>query len=317
MKQLSFSNGDQIPMIGLGTWKSAPGKVYDAVIAAIEAGYRHIDCAAIYGNEAEIGQALQKVMKDGIVKREELWITSKLWNDSHKAAHVKPALEKTLSDLQLDYLDLYLIHWPVTLKHGTTYPRSRADFISLEEAPLGETWTAMESCAKQGMIRHLGVSNFKIDKIKEIQRQADIQPEMNQIELHPFLTQDKLINYCRENGILVTAYSPLGSRDRPNSSKKADEPNLFTHPTIQQIADKHQCSAPQVLITWAVQRDTIVIPKSTTPAHIRQNLESIKVSLDTEDMQAIQNIKQAYRFLDGGLWTRYDSPFEMEDLWEA
>lgn len=317
MQHLEFKNGDKIPMIGLGTWKSDPGEVYDAVIAAIKADYRHIDCAAIYGNEAEVGKALKKVIQDGIVKREDLWITSKLWNDAHRAAHVKPALEKTLKDLQLDYLDLYLIHWPVALKHGTTFPKSSGDFVSLEEIPLSETWAALEACAKQGLVRHLGVSNFNSDKLKEIKQHAEIHPEMNQVELHPFLSQEKLINYCQENGMHVTAYSPLGSRDRPDSSKKDDEPNLFGHQTIQKIAEKHGCSAPQVLISWAVHRGTVVIPKSTTPSHIRQNIESLDIELDESDMKAIRNIDKEYRFLDGALWVKGNSPYELKELWEA
>lgn len=317
MKHLTFKNGDKIPMIGLGTWKSAPGEVYDAVIAAIKAGYRHIDCAAIYGNEAEVGKALKNVIQDGIVKREDLWITSKLWNDSHRAAHVKPALEKTLKDLQLDYLDLYLIHWPVALKHGTTFPKSSGDFVSLEEAPLRDTWAALEACARQGLVRHLGVSNFNSDKIEEIKQAAEIHPEMNQVELHPLLPQEKLIAYCRENNMHMTAYSPLGSRDRPDSSKKEDEPSLFDHSTIQKIAKKHDCSAPQVLISWAVHRGTVVIPKSTTPAHIRQNIESIDINLDESDMEAIRNIDKKYRFLDGALWVKGESPYELADIWEG
>lgn len=317
MKYLSFSNGDKIPMIGLGTWKSAPGKVYDAVIAAVKAGYRHIDCASIYKNETEVGKALEKVIQDGIVKREDLWITSKLWNDSHHPTQVKPALEKSLKDLRLDYLDLYLIHWPVALKQGTSFPQSAEDFISPEEIPLSETWAAMESCVEAGRIRHLGVSNFNIDKIKEIRKAAKLQPEMNQIELHPLLPQEKLIAYCQDNNMHLTAYSPLGSRDRPDSSKKEDEPNLFDQKTIQKIANKHDVSVPQVLISWAVHRGTIVIPKSTTPAHIRQNIEAIDLKLDQTDMQAIRSIEQQYRFLDGKLWVKGDSPYVLEDIWES
>ncbi len=316
MKQLTFANGDTIPMIGLGTWKSAPGKVFDAVVEAIKAGYRHIDCAAIYGNEAEVGQALQQVIAAGIVKREDLWITSKLWNDSHRKEHVKPALRQTLRDLQLDYLDLYLIHWPVALKHGTTFPQSSADFISLVEVPLSETWSALEACAEDGLVRHLGVSNFNSEKIEAVKKNARIQPEMNQVELHPLLPQGELLAYCEQHGMHVTAYSPLGSRDRPAKSKKADEPNLFEHATIQEVAEKHGCSAPQVLISWAVHRGTVVIPKSTTPEHIRQNIAAIDVHLDEEDMENIAGIDETYRYLDGALWTKDDSPYTMEGLWE-
>lgn len=317
MQHLKFKNGDQMPMIGLGTWKSDPGKVFGAVIEAIKAGYRHIDCAAIYGNEAEVGQALEKVIADQVVKRENLWITSKLWNDSHKKEHVKPALKETLKDLNLDYLDLYLIHWPVVLKPGTPFPKSSGDFLSLDEVPLSETWSSLEECVREGLVKHIGVSNFNSEKIGEIKKNANIQPEMNQVELHPLLPQKRLVEYCKNSEIHVTAYSPLGSRDRPERAKKEDEPNLFNNETIREIAEKHDCTPPQVLISWAVHRGTAVIPKSTTPKHIRQNLESINVNLDREDMEKIIGIDKEYRYIDGSLWTKDGSPYTMEALWEA
>jgi len=146
-----------MPALGLGTWKSDPGEVYKAVREAIKMGYRHIDCAMIYQNEAEIGQAFSDAFKDGDVKREELWITSKLWNNAHIKDDVQPALENTLKDLQLDYLDLYLIHWPVALKPGVGFPSSEDDFLSLKEVPTAVTWSGMEECKKVGLAKHIGV----------------------------------------------------------------------------------------------------------------------------------------------------------------
>lgn len=315
MKNLTFSNGDNMAAIGLGTWKSDPGKVNDAVYHAIKSGYRHIDCAAIYMNEKEVGNALQKAMDDGLVKREELWITSKLWNNAHKKHDVLPALKKTLSDLQLEYLDLYLIHWPVALQPDVVFPDEPDDFLSPDEAPIAETWSAMETAHEEGLVRHLGVSNFNIDKLKGLLAKADVAPEMNQVEMHPYLPQKELVDFCRSKGMHLTAYSPLGSGDRAERMKQENEPQLMENDTIQSVAKKHDCTPAQVLISWAVHRDMAVIPKSTTPSHIEQNIAAAKVDLAPDDMDAIDNIETDFRFLDGSVWVMEGSPYTLDDLW--
>ncbi|WP_113922189.1 aldo/keto reductase [Cognataquiflexum aquatile] len=316
MKSITFSNGDQMPIIGLGTWKSKPGEVYQAVLWAIEAGYRHIDCAAIYDNEKEVGNALDKAFKDGLVKREDLFITSKLWNSNHRLDDVVPALKKTLKDLQLDYLDLYLIHWPVSFKKGVSFAQTREEFYTYGDVPLAQTWEGMEEAKNLGLTKHIGVSNFNISKLQEIINSGTIAPEMLQVELHPFLPQNKLVNFCKEKGILLTAYSPLGSGDRAASSKKANEPSLLENETVKELASKHGVTAAQVLVSYSVHRDIAVIPKSVNQDRISQNLASIEVNLDEADMEKLANIGTAYRFIDGSFFTGAQSPYKLTDLWE-
>lgn len=315
MKALTFGNGDQMPILGLGTWKSDPGDVYNAVKEAIRVGYRHIDCAHIYGNEAEVGKAIAQSISEGIVSRDQLWITSKLWNDSHAPVHVQPGLETTLNNLQLDYLDLYLIHWPVSLRKGAGFPFGADDFISLESLPIVDTWAAMETLVDAGTCRHIGVSNFSQVKIKALLESARIKPEMNQIELHPYLQQTELVEFCQRNGVHVTAYSPLGSGDRPDSLKAVDEPVLLKDEAIATIAQNHGITPAQVLISWAIHRGTAVIPKSVTPARIQQNLASAEVSLASEDMESIVSLDRHRRYVDGTFWCFDGSPYTLDNLW--
>jgi len=316
MQTISFEDGDEMPMIGLGTWKSAPNEVSEAVKTALDAGYRHIDCAAIYGNEPEVGEALSDSFDARGADRDDVWITSKLWNDAHAPEHVRPALEQTLDDLQLDILDLYLVHWPVALERGIEYPESPDDFVSLEEVPLAETWAAMEDLKAEGLVRHIGVSNFNIPKLQLLLDEGEIAPEMNQIELHPYLQQPDLLAFADEQGIPLTAYSPLGSYDRPEEMKADDEPVLLEDPAIAEIAERHDASPAQVLISWAVHRGTAVIPKSTTPAHIRENLAAADLALTEEDMATIASLNRSRRYLQGGLWTMPGSPYTQSELWD-
>ena len=303
MKTLEFRNGDALPAIGLGTWKADPGEVGQAVEAALEAGYRHIDCAAIYRNEAEVGEALQRVFSRGEIQRDEVHITSKLWNNAHLKSDVGPALKKTLSDLKLDYIDLYLIHWPVAFRSGLEgFPESESDFLTPEEAPVSETWAAMLDMRERGLAQHVGVSNFSAQKLDSLAAKDLELPEMNQVELHPYLQQDALLSYCKEHGILVTAYSPLGSSDRPDNMKADDEPSLLDNEVITSIAEARDASPAEVLIAWAVSRDTAVIPKSTNPKHIKSNLEAGHLALTEKDLARIADLDAHYRYIGGNVF---------------
>lgn len=313
MKYLRLRNGDRVPMLGLGTWKSAPGEVYEAVQQALRLGYRHIDCAAIYGNEEEIGRALWAAMEAGEVRREELFITSKLWNNAHLRQDVRPALEKSLEDLQLDYLDLYLIHWPVVFKPGIVLPENDEGYLSLSDVPIAETWSAMEDCVDEGLVRHIGVSNFSARKLGELLEQSRIKPEMNQVEMHPLLRQQGLKDFCDAQGVAITAYSPLGSRDRPAAFKEDLEPDLMLADVIRSIAGKLDIAPAQVLLAWAINRGTCAIPKSVNPQRLKQNLAAADIVLEPGDLRQIDSLDRHFRFISGGRW---GGPNTLENLWD-
>jgi alcohol dehydrogenase (NADP+) len=317
MKALDFSNGDQLPIVGLGTWKSAPGEVYAAVREAIRIGYRHIDCALVYGNEAEIGNGLRDAIAEGLVTRKELWITSKLWNNSHGRENVAGALSKSLQDLGLAYLDLYLIHWPIPLKPTAKSPISGADFLSPAQAPIRSTWEGMEDAVNAGLARHIGVSNFSAKKLREIIDHCRLKPEMDQVEMHPLLQQPELLTFCASQGIHMTAWAPLGSADRPDSVKAANAPVLLENPVIKSIAQACGCTAAQVLIAWHVNRGISVIPKSVTPSRLRENLAAAQIVLNQADMERIAALDQNYRLIDGSFWAMEGSPWTLQTLWDT
>lgn len=311
MKDLIFQSGDQFPSIGLGTWLSKKNQVYDAVIEAIRVGYRHIDCAYIYQNESEIGKALKYAMQSGLVKREDLFITSKLWNSDHSPERVEIAIRKSLSDLQLDYLDLYLIHWPVAFKTGHGQARTASDLASLYEMPISKTWQAMEQSQKQGFAKHIGVSNFNIPKLKQLLKNCKIKPEVNQVELHPYFQQNELVRFCEDNEILVTAYSPLGSRHLVDSEHGITHDKL-----ILDIAQKHNCKPTHVLLAWGMQRGTAVIPKSVQPARIIENFESLNVELDAVDFVEIGTLDRNLRIAKGLFCVLPDGCYTYKSIWE-
>jgi alcohol dehydrogenase (NADP+) len=310
MKTFLLPSGNVLPGFGLGTWKSDPGVVGDAIRTAIQqCNYRHIDCAAIYGNEKEIGAALKSLFDEGVVARDDLFLTSKLWNSKHAPKDVEPALRQTLADLQVDYLDLYLIHWPVL-------STDEGELVPLEEIPLIETWRAMEACREKGLCKDIGVSNFSKKKLQELCKQATIKPAVNQIELHPYLQMKELIEYGKEEGIHFTAYSPLGSKDRPAFAKNDKEKPILEDPDIIKIAKKHNATPAQVLIAWALERGTSCIPKSVSPERLQQNMDATKLSLDQEDMETVSKLDTHTRYVDGSFWCKEGSPYTLENLWD-
>ncbi|RDI44770.1 aldo/keto reductase [Aquicella lusitana] len=318
MRTFTLLSGDQIPAIGLGTWKSSEAEVGQAVKMALASGYQHIDCAAIYLNEGVIGQTLEESIKNKVISREKLWVTSKLWNSYHAPEDVEPALKESLGHLRLDYLDLYLIHWPVAFKRkiGLNIPETGEDFLSLDAIPLADTWQAMEALVDKGLVKNIGVSNFSISKLQMLLKQSKYKPAVNQVECHPYLAQTELMSFCREQGIHVTAYSPLGSGDRPDMLKKTDEPSLLQNPVIVEIAKTHRATPAQILIAWQVVRKNSVIPKSIHEKRIKENLAAQDIQLSEEDLKRINALDKNYRFLDGSFWEMKHSPYKAESFWD-
>jgi len=317
MKYTELSDGTTLPSLGLGTWKSEKNEVYGAVKEAISLGYRHIDCAPAYENESEVGDAVASSIQQETVNRSNLWLTSKLWNNAHAPENVEPALKKSLKDLRLDYLDLFLIHWPVAIRANIFFPAGAGDFIPLSDIPTHETWQAMEECVKKGLVRQIGVCNFSIKKLQKLIDKG-ATPAVNQIELHPYLQQNEMVRFCEKNSIVLTAYAPLGSADRPERLKKADEPSLISNQVIARIAEKHEITPGQTLLSWGMQRETVVIPKSVNPDRLKENLATTKLGsiLDGEDMAAIAAVDLGYRYVDGSFWTPPKSPYTLKELWD-
>ncbi|KAJ5077847.1 aldo/keto reductase [Anaeramoeba ignava] len=297
MEYVELNTKQKMPALGIGTWKSKKGEVGKAVKIALETGYRHIDCAYAYENEDEIGEILKETFDQGKIKREDIWITSKLWNIFHDPKDVQPICEKTIKDLQCGYLDLYLMHCPVCFEKRENlelFPRKDENTMSTVNIPLIETWHAMEKLVELGLVKSIGISNFTKEKIEEIYEKAKIKPVINQVENHPYLQQEELCQYCRKNGIQITAYSPLGTSD----SKKEEDPSLLQDPVINEIAKKHNVSSAQILIKWQIQRGNTVIPKAVKPEHIKDNFDCQNIKLTEEDMKQIATLDRHFRFLN-------------------
>lgn len=300
----------KIPAIGLGLWKISKDHCADVVYNAIKVGYRHLDSACDYGNEVEVGQGIARAIADGLVKREDLWVTSKLWNTYHKKEHVLPALERSLQDLGLDYLDSYLIHFPIAQPYvpfETRYPpewifEPEAENPVMETAPvpLFETWAAMESLVEKGLVKHIGVCNYNSGLLNDLMSYAKIKPAELQIESHPYLTQERLIRLAKDYGIAVTTFSPLGALSYLELQMADALESVLTQDVVVKAAQRLGKTPAQVVLRWGVQRGCTIIPKSTKIERLQENIAIFDFELTTQEMDDIAALNQNRRFNDPG-----------------
>ncbi|KAL2859634.1 aldo/keto reductase family protein [Aspergillus pseudodeflectus] len=297
-KTCTLSNGVKLPAVGFGTFASegSQGETYKAVTVALKVGYRLLDCAWYYQNEGEIGQAIKDFLAENKdVKREDIFVVTKVWNHLHRYEDVLWSLQNSLEKLQLDYVDMFLVHWPIAVEKETQEkPKLGPDgkYVVLKDLTDNPepTWRAMEKIYKEGKARSIGVSNWTIPRLKQLLDLAEIKPHANQIEIHPFLPNTELVNFCFENKILPMAYSPLGSQNQvPTTGEKVSE-----NPVLNEIANKRGNTLAQVLIAWGVRRGYVVLPKSSTPARIESNFKPIELS--DEDFEAINRVAEGRHF---------------------
>jgi len=300
--------GPELPAVGLGTMGISDG---GAIRTAVAAGYRLIDCAPVYFNEALVGDALTEVFETGTVRRQDLFVTSKLASPFHRREHVEIALRKTLTDLRLDYLDMFLIHWPVAFKYVEIDPTVRGwENEDIDDSDGGkqidpavsvhETWMAMEEMVDKGLTRHIGVSNFPVALIHELLTGCRIKPAVNQVEVHPYMQQQKLIDYCSKRGIKVQAYSPLGT----SGYKEANEPSVLSDEVLREMASAKGVTVAQLCVSWALQRGTSIIAKSSSAERQKENLRALQnpIILSEEERKAIDSLDRGYRFFRPEDW---------------
>ncbi len=319
--KILLNTGDKIPVIGLGTFGSdtySNDEVAQAVKFAIKNGYRHIDCASVYGNEKEIGKALSDLISDNTIKREDLWITSKVWNDMHGDREVIASCKQSLKDLRLDYLDLYLVHWPFPNYHapGCDVSSRNPDSKPYLHEDYMKVWKQMEQLVKMGLVRNIGTSNMTIPKMNLLLQDAKIKPAVNEMEIHPHFQQDELYNYLAENDILPIGYSPIGSPGRPERDKTIDDTVDIEDPVIVDIAKRLNVHPAVVCVKWGVQRGHVVIPFSVKPEKILSNLRVANGDLIlSEEMEKISKIDKNCRLIKGQVFL-WEHAKGWEDLWD-
>lgn len=312
-------SGDKIPVIGLGTFGSdnyTAQTIAEAVKTAIRMGYRHLDCASVYGNEKEIGAALQELYAEGVVKREDLWITSKVWNNMHK--QVVESCKQTMADLQTDYLDLYLVHWPFPNFHPPKCDVNtrQDDAVPYIHENYMQTWAQMESLVDAGLVRNIGTSNVTIPKMKLILRDARIKPAINEMEIHPHFQQPELYAFMKENGVEVIGYSPIGSPGRPERDRTPEDTVDMEDPAIVAAANRLGVHPAVVCLVWAVQRGQVTIPFSVKPEKIFSNLKGVaECTLTAEEMDAIAKNDKGCRLIKGQVFL-WNGAKSWEDLWD-
>ena len=312
MNQVINVTGQRMPAVGLGLWKIDADTVGDAVHQAIKLGYRHLDSAADYGNEKQVGEGIARALADGLCSREELWVTSKLWNTYHRREHVEAACRKSMADLGLDYLDLYLVHFPIALRYVEFADRYPPEWIydpaaaepgmQLDAVPLSETWGAMEQLVEAGIARQIGVCNYSASLLHDLMSYARIKPAMLQIESHPYLTQEAVLRTAQAYNIAVTAFSPLGSLSYVSLDMATANDSVLTEPVVMAAARRSGASAAQVVLRWGIQRGTAVIPKTSNPDRLIENITLSEFSLTGQEMQAISGLNQNRRFNDPGVF---------------
>jgi D-xylose reductase len=296
----------------MGLWKVSQAESAGLVQAAIRTGYRHLDCACDYGNEAEVGHGIRAALAQGLCRRADLWITSKLWNTYHARAHVRPAVERTLRDLQVDYLDLYLVHFPIAQEYVPFEVRYPPEWffdpmapdprMRFAKVPLSETWSAMEALVTAGLVRNIGVCNYSSALLRDLLSYATIAPAVLQIELHPYLTQDRLVRYCHEAGIAVTGFSPLGALSYLPLGMAKREESVLEQASVCAAAQRHGKTPAQVVLRWGVQRGTATVTKTRRPERLAENLALFDFELTKDEMAAISALNRNHRFNDPGVF---------------
>ncbi len=318
--QRTLYTGAKMPAIGLGTFGSdhiSPQVVAETVLAAAEVGYRHFDCASVYGNENLIGLSFQNILRSGL-QRKHLLITSKLWNDKHGEAVVIASCEKSLRDLRLDYLDLYLVHWPFPNHHppGCDVNVRNPHAVPYIHENYMRTWRKMEELVDRGLVRHIGTSNMTVPKMKLVLRDARIKPAANEMELHPHFQQPEFFQYLLDNGIAPIGYSPIGSPGRPDRDRTPQDTSPTEDPVILKIAARLGIHPAVVCLKWAVQRGQTPIPFSANRRNLLANLRGVvDAPLTAEDMKAIQAIDRNCRLIKGQVFLWKDNQ-SWEDLWD-